>query len=179
MRGSTEDMGKTINEAGIAASGSGGAALDFDAKQSIKRDYEPAIGKVQARIAAAIDAPVVTLVPNFEANFAKISAHAASDKKSTMFPREWQRQMGKETVRYFDLFAEKLEDLGFTKDDMLQEGFKDAVEKNEIALRVVDKLVKGTYNECVFEGGVCYMQTTPEYWTTNMRDTASDILNLL
>lgn len=179
MRGSTEELGKTINEAGIAASGSGGTALDFDAKTAIKKDYEPAIGAIQGRIAAAIDTPVMTLHPNFEANFAKIAAYVASGQKETTFPREWQRTIGKDTISYFKAFAERLEDSGFPKDEMLQEGFKDAVEKNEISLRVVDKLIKGTYSECVIEGGVCYMQTIPKYWTTNIRATSENIMDLL
>ncbi len=65
---------------------------------------------------------------------------------------------------------------------MLQEGFKEMVEKNEIGLRVVDKLgEKGgrTFNESVIEGGVCYMQTTPQYWTTNVRDASKGIIDLL
>ncbi len=62
---------------------------------------------------------------------------------------------------------------------MLQEGFKEAVETSEISLRIVDKLVKGSYHECVIESGVCYMQTTPKYWTTNIREIVADIMNLL
>ncbi|KAK4695767.1 hypothetical protein P7C71_g2048, partial [Lecanoromycetidae sp. Uapishka_2] len=182
MRDSTAELGKTINEAGIATSGSGGAALDFNAKQAIKKDYEPGIGAIEARIAKAIAAPVITLHPNFEANFAKIAAYTATGKQSTIFPREWQKNIGNNTLAYFRGLADKLEENGFSNDEMLQEGFKDAVEKNEVSLRVVDQLSKSAshhYNESIIEGGVFYMQTTPEYWTTNIRDTASEIMNLL
>ncbi len=62
---------------------------------------------------------------------------------------------------------------------MLQEGFKEAVETSEISLRIVNKLVKGSYYECVIERGVCYTQTTPKYYTTNIRKTVADIMNFL
>jgi len=179
IRDSTAELGKAIKEAGIASSGSGGAALDFDAKTAIKKDYEPAIGAIEARIAAAIDAPVITLYHDFEANFARLAAYVASGQKDSMFPREWQKNIGKDKISYFNAFAEKLEDTGFKKDEMLQEGFKEAVETSEISLRIVDKLVKVSYYRCVIEGGVCYMQTTPKYWTTNIRETVADIMNFL
>lgn len=142
MRDSTAELGKAINEAGIASSGSGGAALDFDAKTAITKDYEPAIGAIEARIAAAIDALVITLYHNFEANFARIAACVASGQKDSMFPRQWQKNIGKDTISCFYALAEKLEDTGFKKDEMLYEGFKEAVEASEISLRIVDKLVK-------------------------------------
>ncbi len=179
MRDSTAELGKAINEAGIASSGSGGAALNFDAKTAIKKDYEPAIGAIEARIAAAIDAPVITLYHNFEANFARLAAYVASGQKDSMFPGEWQKNIGKDIISYFNAFAEKLEDTGFNKDEMLQDGFKEALERNEISLRIVDKLVKGSYNKHIIEGAVCYMQTTPKYWTTNIRDTVAVIMKLL
>lgn len=181
IRDSMSELATTINGAGVAANGGsgGGAALDFNAKNGIRNDYEPEIGAVEARIMSALATPVTTLHPNFESNFAKIAAYTATGKQNTMFPREWQKHLGRSTLSYFNAFAAQLEGLGFPNDDMLQEGFKDVVEKNEVSLRVVDKLVKGTYNECVFEGGVCYIQTTPEYWTTNIRDTGARIVELL
>ena len=65
MRDSTAELCKAINDAVIASSGSGGAGLDFHAKIAIKKDYKPAIGAIEARIAAAIDALVTTLLPQF------------------------------------------------------------------------------------------------------------------
>jgi len=180
----TENLADVVNAAGVAASTSNGsgAGLDFHAKQSIKKDYEPAIGAIQSRIAAALAAPVITLQPNFEHNFAKLAAYTATGNQSSIFPREWQKNIGKSAIAYFEALAENLEDGGFGKDEMLQEGFKEMVEKNEIGLRVVDKLSeKGgrRYNESVIEGGVFYMQTTPEYWTTNIGDASKGMIDLL
>ena len=122
---------------------------------------------------------MLELHPNFERNFAAVSAYDASGKKSTIFPREWQKRFGRSTLEYFKYLVEQLERQGFAKDDMLQEGYQEVVDKNEIGLKVVDKLQKGTYNECVFENGVMYMQTTPEYWTSNMRDAGAKIVDML
>lgn len=174
------ELSTTINEAGVTSSAGGaGAALDFNAKNGIRNDYEPHIAAIEARIASALATPVMTLHPNFETNFAKITAYVATGQQGTAYPREWQKRLGASTLKYFEEFANQLETLGFPKDDMLQEGFKDVVEKNEVGLRVVEKLEKGYYNECVFEGGVCYMQTTPKFWTTNIRDTGAKIVDLL
>ena len=62
---------------------------------------------------------------------------------------------------------------------MLQEKLLEAADRNEIGLRVVDRLQKGYHNECFFENGVMYIQTIPEYWTTYMRDAGSKIVDLL
>ena len=173
------ELSKAINDAGVASNPSGGAALDFDAKNGIRSDYEPAIGDVKAKIQSILGLPMLELQPNFERNFAAIAAYTASGKKATTFPREWQKRLGQSTLKYFEGLIEALGRQGFAKDDMLQEGYQDVADKNEIGLRVVDKLQKGTYNECVFENGVMYIQTTPEYWTSNIRDAGAEIVNLL
>lgn len=173
------ELATAVNNAGLSSSPGGGAALDFDAKTSIKKDYEPAIGNVKAKIQSILGLPMLKLQPNFERNFAAIAAYPATGKQATTYPREWQKRFGGSTLKYFEELAPSLEGQGFAKDDMLQEGYQDAADKNEIGLRVVDKLQKCTYNECVFENGVLYIQTTPEYWTSNIRDAGARIMDLL
>lgn len=173
------ELATAVNEAGKSSSPDGGAALDFDAKSGIKKDYEPAIGNVKTKLQSVLGLPMLELHPNFERNFAAIAAYEVSGKKSTIFPREWQKRLGMSTLEYFKYLVDQLESQGFAKDEMLQEGYQEVVDKNEIGLRVVDKLQKGTYNECVFENGVLYMQTTPEYWTSNMRDAGAKIVDML
>ena len=80
------------------------------------------------------------------------------------------------TLDYFQNFASQLETLGFANDDMLQEGFQEGVDKNEIAFRVVSKLEKGSYNEIVIKDGVAYLQTTPEYFWSNVGQIGSNLL---
>ena len=122
---------------------------------------------------------MLELHPNFERNFAAIATYTASGKASTTYARKWQKQLGSSTLRYFTCLIDALEGQGFAKDEMLQEGYQEFADKNEIGLRIVDKLHKGTYNECVFGNRVMYMQTTPEYWTTYVRDTGAKIIDLL
>ncbi len=173
------ELGTAVNNAGVSANPDGGAALDFDAKSGIKKHYDPAIGDVRAKIQSILALPMLELHPNFERNFALIAAYTASGKQSTTFSREWQKQFGISTLKYFEGLVSSLDSQGFAKDDMLQEGFQETVDKNEIGLRIVDKLQKGTYNECVFENGVMWIQTTPEYWTTNIRAAGDRIVDML
>ena len=80
---------------------------------------------------------------------------------------------------YFNAVYKAVDELGFGKDEMLQEGLQEAMEKNEIQLRVVEKLVKGYYNEIIFENGVLIVQTTPPMWTSNINDCAMKLVDLL
>ena len=144
------ELSTAVNNAGVASAPGGGAALDFDAKNGIKKDYDPKIDNVRAKIQSILNLPMLELHPNFEANFAAISAFEASGKQSTMWKRDWRKKIGIDTLSYFEKLAESLESQGFAKDDMLQEGYQETVDKNEIGLKVVDKLQKGSYNECVF-----------------------------
>ena len=169
-------LSAAVNDAGVAAAPEGAATLDFDAKAGIKKDYDPKIGGIKAAIQSVLGLPMLEIYPNFERNFAAISAWIAAGHRGE---REWQRTMGAETLRYFDCLADTLKDQGFAKDEMLQEGFQESVDKNEIGLRVVEKLQNGSFNECVIENGVLYLQTTPQWWTTNTRDGSKNLMNML
>ncbi len=92
---------------------------------------------------------------------------------------DWDRILGQASLAYFDGFAYQLKRAGFEDDDLLQEGFQDGVTKNEIALRIVDKLEKGSYNEIVIKDGILYLQTTADQWWVNVDDIGSDILDIL
>lgn len=173
------ELATAVNNAGVSSNPGGAAALDFHAKTSIKKDYEPEIANVKAKIQSILGLPMLELHPNFERNFAAIAAYTASGKQDNMFPPEWQKAIGAITLRYFQGLISSLEGQGFAKDDMLQEGYQETADKNEIGFRIVDKLQKGTCNECVFENGVMYIQTTPQHWRTNVRDAGNRILDLL
>lgn len=174
-----DELDTAVNDAGVSANPSGGAALDFNAKHGIKKDYEPRIGDVQAKLQSILGLPMLELHPNFERNFAAIAAYLATAKDSPTYSREWQKRLGSSTLMYFEDLVPALEGQGFATDDMLQEGYQDVADKNEIGLRIVDKLQKATFNECVFENGVMYMQTTPQYWTANIGDAGARVLDLL
>ena len=179
VRDSLDNLSEAINEAGTS---SGDNSLDFKARSSIKQDYDPKVGPVKAKYEKLLDLPTFDLEPNWEHNYAAISAWIENpkNKPSAWWPREWKKTFGRFTLDYFSNFVGVMENKGFGSDEMVQEGFKDAVEKNQIALRVVDQLKKGKgYNECVIENGVLYIQTTPEFWATNVGDPAYELMDLL
>ena len=151
----------------------GGQVLDIIARHSISTDYDPEIGKIQKKIGAAVNLPSIKLNPNFENNAIQLKKHG------DVVGPDWNTNFGKFTYDYFYYLADQIQRDGFNGDDMLQEGFQEGVPKGEITLRVVDKLVKGSYNEVVIEDGVLYLQTVPTYWGTNIADTGTELMNLL
>ena len=175
-----EKIAQAVNNAGIAtSSGSGtGIPLDFDAKSSIRSEYESKIGDVKKKLEKVLGLPVLTLSPNFEHNFTVLSKHAQAGGSEDL-QREWQKRFGMATLSYFEGLAHQLDCAGFVKDEMMQEGFHDAVEKNEIQLRVVDRMVKGTYNEVIIENGVLIMQTIAKKWATNTSQVGQEVLEIL
>ena len=171
-----EDVASAINDAEVAMDSGDTATVGFHARSSIKADYEANIAQLQEEIQKTLALPVLELVPNFETNFAKLAAYRPENYD---FPRDWQQQYGRHCLRYFEGFASNVKELGFATDDLLQEGFGEAVERNEISLRVVDRLVKGEYNECFIENGILYIQTTPRDWMANVADIGRDLIDLL
>ncbi|KAG8529609.1 uncharacterized protein KY384_006246 [Bacidia gigantensis] len=172
-----DDLAIAVDNAEVVGNGGDVTKLGFLARSSIKADYDLKIDEVKADIQKTLDLSVLELSPGFEENYAKLATYDAA--KNYDFPRDFKEVFGDYVFQYFEGFAEALKDSGFAGDDMMQEGFKEAVEKNEIGLRVVDKLEKGDYNECVIENGVVYMQTTAENWTVNIRDPARRLIDLL
>ena len=154
-----EDLAGDISEIGAAANGGDVSILIFHAKSSIRADYGPQIDEFKAPCQKCLALPVLELTPHFESNFAKLVTEKSENYD---FLRNRQQNFGRYCFEYFDGFASVIEELGFAKDGLLQEGFKEAVEKNEILLRMVDKLVSGLNlcNECIFKNGILYIQTT-------------------
>ena len=176
---SLDTLSEAINEAG--KSGDSDSSMDFNARSGIKSDYEPKIGAVKTKFEKILELPTFEIEPNFEANYAAIVTFIQNTKKGKDIVRsDWQKTLGRFTLDYFSDFVDTMESKEFGDDEMLQEGFKDAVEKNQIALRVVEKLKEGSnYNECVIENGVLYIRTTPENWAVNVRDPAHGLMDIL
>ncbi|KAL8693453.1 MAG: hypothetical protein Q9218_001724 [Villophora microphyllina] len=176
---SLDNLSDAINKAGSTGDNTN---MDFNAKSSIRNDYEPKIDRVKAKLQKLFALPVLELEPNFEHNYAAIAAwmsHPKNQKPDSYGHRDWQKRIGEFTYEYFYQFAEVCENKGFGDDEMVQEGIQEAVEKNQIALRIVDKLDKGRYNECAVENGVLYIQTTAEFWAINVGDPGYELMNVL
>ncbi|KAI9847345.1 MAG: hypothetical protein M1838_000929 [Thelocarpon superellum] len=166
----TAEIDKAVNDAPKPETAAGG--LDFDARQSVKVQYESAIGALKDKLDKILGVSI-KLTPNFEANFAILSKHPDGLSSG------WQKAIGDGTLSYFESLLDNLKRLKFDSDEMLREGFTDVVNKNEVVLKVVDKLRAGSYNEVFPEDGVLYIQTIPNYWRTNTSDACSEILNVL
>ncbi|KAG4270047.1 hypothetical protein FPRO04_11879 [Fusarium proliferatum] len=169
---SLQRLSQAVNQAG-----SSGAGLSFDARVSLAV-YEKRIPEVKARLEKIVGVSAITLEPNFEATYNKLAAYESSGKR---FRDDWQKQLGMTVLDYFDNLAKGLERAGFSEDDMLQEGFQEAVSTNKVTFAVVDALeLKGKlYNESIVKDGVLYLQVTPEEWWSNVDGIADGFINLL
>jgi len=146
-------MLKAIEKAEEAA---GGASLSVGAKANVKETLDVELPALEKQFAELIGTKV-TLDTNLEANFAKM-------KKQSGFNDGY---FGKVTLDYFSSFAYNLEYLKFKDDDMMQEAFQEACDKNTIRLEVVDKLQHGSYHDIIFEDGVCKLQVCLRVFMTN------------
>ncbi|KAI0397975.1 hypothetical protein F5Y17DRAFT_256931 [Xylariaceae sp. FL0594] len=173
---SREVLAKALNEA-PAPEGSAAPPLSFAARSSIRKEYDPKIDAVRARVGEILAKPDIKLNPNFEANFAKLQAE--SKVKKTDLRQDWESVLGSYTLLYFEGLVSQLQWQKFPDDDLLQEGLNEAVDKGEIVLRIVDNLKNGTYNEAVIEDGVLYLQTTPQKWGSNITDAAQNLVDML
>lgn len=160
-----------VNKAGAATS-----ALDFDTRRGIKEDYDTKIGALKTRFETTLAIQGLVLDPNFEANYAKLSAAAAA---GTSLPRDWQKRLGGHAHLYFENLAKSLEAEGFAQDDMLQEGLADVMDKSLVKLEVVDTVSNGSYNETVPEDGTLFIRVTPKYWSANVGNVGKGLVKLL
>ncbi|KAI0190696.1 hypothetical protein EV127DRAFT_388616 [Xylaria flabelliformis] len=154
-----------------------GAPMSYLARASIRENYDSKIEEIRQRIGELVAKPDIKLTPNFEENFAMLLEE--SKRKKTELNKDWQQYLGGNTRSYFEGLVSQLQWQKFEDDDLLQEGFNDVISKGEVVFRVVDKLVKGSYNEIVIEDGVLYLQTTPTKWGINVDDTASKLVDML
>jgi hypothetical protein len=122
------------------------------ARLGISKDYAPQIGAVEEKINKMLKT-TIKLNPMWDENFAALKA--GKDVRD-----DWEKEFGNMVFLYFQGAATQMEYQKFGEDDMLQEGLLEAIEKHEIAFRVVDKLVQNhsSYNECLIEDGVLYIR---------------------
>lgn len=97
-------------------------------------------------------------MPNFEDTYTKIKAESQA-KDNRIDQKHWEEHVPDWTFLYFRGFLSSIKRQDFDKDDMLQEGFNEAVDKGEIAFRIVDATKSGT-SEFEIEDGVFYLQVS-------------------
>ncbi|KAL6900197.1 hypothetical protein GGI43DRAFT_427873 [Trichoderma evansii] len=146
---SLENLESALNDAPSTASAKG-----------IKRELGEILGKD------------IALEPRFEQAF---------DKLSTAGDASWQRNLGSYHKMYYESLVSYLRYQKFGDDDMMSEAFHEGIDKATVAFRIVDKgeLKYSTYNECVIEDGTLILQTTAEYYGTNIADIANKLTELL
>jgi len=169
----SREIGTALKDA-PAPSGSTKPALNIIARNAIRDDYDPKIEAIRESIAQLVGMPNIKLNPNWDHNAAELLKHAEKTSSTG-----WDQNIACATYSYFEGVRDQMDRQGFKGDDMLQEGFQEGISKGEICVRIVDKLVKGYYNEVVIENGVLYVQTTPENWYCNVGSPAENLLDLL
>ncbi|KAK2746325.1 hypothetical protein FQN57_003207 [Myotisia sp. PD_48] len=150
--------------------------LSFIARTGIRQDWDPEAAGIQKQLAEILNKPDFKVTPNFEDIFKKLET--ATKKGGSGIREDWQSVLGSYVLKYFEGAVYQLKYQKFNEDDMLQEGFNEAVEKGEIAVRIVDELESG-YCECKIEDGVLYLQCTAENFGVNIDDAAAKIMDLL
>ena len=171
-----ENLPVAINDAGKASGAARIREISFLAAHSIKKAYQLNINAIQFRIAVSVALTELTMSPNFASNYAKLAGYEPDNHD---FPKDWERTFGKTTLEYFEGLASYLEEEGFGNDDLLAEGFREAVYRGEVMVRIVNELTKGEFYECVIEDGILYLQTEPRYWTSGSNYVAKGLMEIL
>lgn len=149
---------KALNEAPAAGAEGAAEGLSFAVRTGIRQDYDAKIEEVRGKIAALVAEPEIKLNPNWEECFAKLKEE--SKVKKTELRGDWESNMGRVAYEYFDGLVSQLQWQKFEDDDMLQEGFREMIEKQEVTFRIVEKLKDDSYGECQIENGVLYLQVS-------------------
>lgn len=149
------NMLKAVEAAEAAAPGASG--LSVGAKANVKETVDLEFPNLEKEFSTILGYSI-KLDGNLEENYKILKA------KKTDFNDGY---LGTVTLDYFKAFASNLDYLKFRGDDMMQEAFQEECKKGLIKLEVVNKLVHGTYNEVIFEDGVCKLQVCPpvKAWT--------------
>ena len=143
-------ISQALNEA-PPAPGAESPELSFVVRKGIRDEYEPVADALKKDITEILERPDINVTPNFEGVFAAMT-------KADGVRDDWQENVALFVKLYLEAFVGTLRSERFGEDELLQEGFNEAVEKGEVAFRVVEKLEKEIYNECVVEDGVLYLQ---------------------
>lgn len=153
-----------------------GPKLSLIARTSVRTEYDEKIEPIRAKIAKLLARDDIKLEPNFETIFATLSA---PENASKVDKDNYERQLGFFIREYFDGVAYHMDSQKFGSDEMLQEGFNEAVEKGVIAFRIVDKLSYASYCEVVVEDGTLFVQTTLDRYGVNTNHAAEKIVDQL
>jgi hypothetical protein len=155
--------------------------LSFSARIGIRSEYDPSIEKPRQELAEMVGktADKITFNPNFEETFAKLTE--AAKVKGSDLRDDWQSVLGSFTFKYFEALVYHMKYIKVGDDELVQEGFLEAVPKLEFVFRIVDKLKDSgsSYNEVVIEDEKLYLQCPAQKWGVNIDYVASKLMDLL
>lgn len=162
-----ENLTKALNEVPLAA-----GSMNYVARKSIKTQYDAEIGEVQSKVNELLGKQI-TLNPNFQAVFDKLNGASDVDK-------DWAENLGQYIKFYFEALSDWLRYNKVAEDEMVREGLLELVSSDTVVFRVVDDgQLKDSYNECVIEDGVLYLQTNAKNWGVNTSKVADKLMDLL
>lgn len=144
----------------------------MNTKHDIEQEYERRIQEVLNKIRTILAAPNLVFSPNLEGNSTSLTTCGVKKEK---FGQGWDRALREATIDYYDGLRSQLEWQGFKGDEMMQNGFKEAVPTLTVSLLVVPEITR-KYNDCMVENGVLVIRTKPEAWWSNV-DAACDQLS--
>jgi hypothetical protein len=153
--------------------------ISFLARLDIRDNYEPKIKGTQHELAELLGKSddEIKINPNFEETFAKLSA--ARKAKGSDLREDWETCLGSFTLKYFEALAYYMKYQKFGEDDLIQEGFLDAVPELEFVFRIVDDLKHSSYCEVEIADGKLYLQTKADKWGVNVDNVSEKLIDLL
>ncbi|EHK42758.1 hypothetical protein TRIATDRAFT_33139 [Trichoderma atroviride IMI 206040] len=148
--------------------------MSFIARAAIRSDWDAQTDAIKRQLGEILGRDIA-LEPRFEQAFDRLSAAAGDGDAS------WQRHLGAYHRMYYESLASYLVHQKFGEDDMLREAFHEGIDKATVVFRIVgrEQLKRSAYNECVIEDGTLILQTTAEYYGTNIAEVANTLMEQL
>jgi len=151
------DVAQKLAEAlSTAPQPEGAPPLSYAARHSIKTDYTTQIVPVLTKAQSLLQNPKLEFQPGFDDLGAKLKS--GKDVRD-----DWETNLGRFALGYFEGFVDVLEREKFGEDDMLREGFEEGVPKGIVKLKLVDALKDGGYNEVVLDDGTLSIQVSSSF----------------
>jgi hypothetical protein len=128
--------------------------MSFYARHSVRLQYGTQIEEIRLKAASILNTPSIKFTPNFEQIYDQIK-----DIRNAMHTGSyWEENLGRTGLSYYkDAFLDVLS-RDFAGKEGLVEAFRESVSKNEICLRIVDKVPGWNNFEGVIEDGILYIQ---------------------
>lgn len=169
------EMEKSFDEALFARSPE---RLPMIAKRGIRDDYENKKEDLLRKFKEALLGADVKLVADYDAIWNQIVAGKKVNKDIN--PQDSARSLGSYIYSYFEGAASQFESK-LEKDDMMVEGYTEAVSTGEIVIDVVPEgtTLKSSYGVIEIADGKLFIKVTPKNFGTNAYYIAQDIVSLL